>query len=49
MENDSNGVQYFVARIEEFEKMYGMKSWNFQLLYERTTGRRFLVITDKLL
>lgn len=34
MENDSNGVQYFVARIEEFEKMYGMKSWNFQLLYE---------------
>ena len=34
MENDSNGVQYFLARIKEFEKMYRMKSWNFQLLYE---------------
>jgi hypothetical protein len=34
MENDSNGVQYFLARIEELEKVYNMKSWKFQLLYE---------------
>ena len=36
MENNSEGVQYFLARIEEFEKAYKMKSWRFQLLYENS-------------
>jgi hypothetical protein len=26
--------QYFLARISEFEKQYGMESWRFQFLYE---------------
>lgn len=34
MENNLDGVQYFLARIKEFEKAYRMESWKFQLLYE---------------
>jgi len=34
MEENSNGIQYFLARIREFEKAYGMESWKFQFLYE---------------
>jgi hypothetical protein len=29
-------VQYFLARIKEFEKKYGMDSWQFQVLYENS-------------
>jgi len=28
------GVQYFLARIKEFEQRYGMESWKFRFLYE---------------
>ena len=34
MEDNSEGIQYFLGRIKEFETKYRMESWKFQLLYE---------------
>lgn len=32
-------VQYFLARIEEFEKTYRMESWQFLFLYENSRDK----------
>lgn len=37
--NNLEDVQYFLARIREFEKTYGMESWQFMFLYENNRGR----------
>ncbi len=34
MDKTLEEVQYFLARIRQFEKTYGMESWQFQFLYE---------------
>ena len=34
--NKTEDAQYFLARIKEFEKKYGMYSWQFQVLYEHS-------------
>lgn len=36
MEHNLEDIQYFLARIKEFEKMYRMESWEFNFLYENT-------------
>jgi len=39
METNLQEVQYFLARIKEFEKAYGMESWQFQFMYENSRER----------